>query len=285
MSRLLCVGSSSKLPAKGGVPVKVGVLSSREPPINKSGHSKPRSPKSQSSTQPEGKQPSVISDRGQVKVNSSRSEAGAVLQAPSQADETTHGEKKLAKHASPVGAEVQIVSAEFVEKMHQDGPILKVPQYLGVLECQNSQGTSEEESGDDEECREDEETAEHRAPIELLAEFLKAVMGKDYPLAKKLCQMILIYEPENLEAKHFLPLIEERILIEAQEGSSSEDKSDETDEESTDDDGDDDDDDDDDEDSSSCDSDEELTGSNSSSSDEKEEHISECSRAPLPPQL
>ncbi|XP_023574957.1 glutamate-rich protein 2 isoform X1 [Octodon degus] len=53
-----------------------------------------------------------------------------------------------------------------------------------------------------------------RAPLELMAEFLRAEMGRDYHLAKKLCQMILIYEPENLEAKEFSLLIEEILLKE-----------------------------------------------------------------------
>uniref|UniRef100_A0A4W2DDY7 Sp5 transcription factor n=1 Tax=Bos indicus x Bos taurus TaxID=30522 RepID=A0A4W2DDY7_BOBOX len=44
--------------------------------------------------------------------------------------------------------------------------------------------------------------------------FLRAEMGHDYHLAKKLCQMILIYEPENPEAKEFFSLIEEMLLME-----------------------------------------------------------------------
>ncbi|KAF6361417.1 glutamate rich 2 [Rhinolophus ferrumequinum] len=53
-----------------------------------------------------------------------------------------------------------------------------------------------------------------RAPLELMAEFLRAEMSHDYHLAKKLCQMILIYEPENPEAKEFFSLIEEMLLME-----------------------------------------------------------------------
>uniref|UniRef100_A0A8C6RC39 Glutamate rich 2 n=1 Tax=Nannospalax galili TaxID=1026970 RepID=A0A8C6RC39_NANGA len=55
---------------------------------------------------------------------------------------------------------------------------------------------------------------ESRAPLELMAEFLRAEMGRDYQLAKKLCQMILIYEPENPVAKEFFSLIEEILLKE-----------------------------------------------------------------------
>ncbi|XP_006866754.1 PREDICTED: glutamate-rich protein 2 [Chrysochloris asiatica] len=53
-----------------------------------------------------------------------------------------------------------------------------------------------------------------RAPLELMTEFLRAEMDRDYHLAKKLCQMILIYEPENPEAKEFFSLIEEMLLME-----------------------------------------------------------------------
>ncbi|KAJ8351969.1 hypothetical protein SKAU_G00234450, partial [Synaphobranchus kaupii] len=81
---------------------------------------------------------------------------------------------------------------------------LPSPDYL----CMTSQDESKpEEEG---EVSEDEE---HRAPIQLFAEFLKSVMDKDFILAKKLCQMILIYEPDNPEAKQFIPLIEEKLLL------------------------------------------------------------------------
>ncbi|XP_011902350.1 PREDICTED: LOW QUALITY PROTEIN: glutamate-rich protein 2 [Cercocebus atys] len=53
-----------------------------------------------------------------------------------------------------------------------------------------------------------------QAPLELMAEFLRAEMAREYQLAKKLCQMILIYEPENPEAKEFFTLIEEMLLME-----------------------------------------------------------------------
>ncbi|XP_060034245.1 glutamate-rich protein 2 [Erinaceus europaeus] len=53
-----------------------------------------------------------------------------------------------------------------------------------------------------------------RAPLELMAEFLRAEMDQDYHLAKKLCEKILIYEPENPEAKEFFSLIEEILQME-----------------------------------------------------------------------
>nr|XP_008256947.1 glutamate-rich protein 2 isoform X3 [Oryctolagus cuniculus] len=80
---------------------------------------------------------------------------------------------------------------------------------------------------------------EIRAPLELMAEFLRAEMGRDYHLAKKLCQMILIYEPENPEAKEFLSLIEEMLLkekeqtVEEEDEDSEEESSDESKEESS----------------------------------------------------
>ncbi|XP_007437341.1 glutamate-rich protein 2 [Python bivittatus] len=62
----------------------------------------------------------------------------------------------------------------------------------------------------------DNETEKRIAPLQLMGEFLKAVMERKYNIAKKLCQMILIYEPNNPEAKQFLPLIEKKLLLESQ---------------------------------------------------------------------
>ncbi|XP_054977753.1 glutamate-rich protein 2 [Sorex araneus] len=82
-------------------------------------------------------------------------------------------------------------------------------------------------------------TKETHAPLELMAEFLRAEMGHDYHLAKKLCEMILIYEPENPEAKEFFSVIEEMLQMEKtqspEEGDeeSEEDSSSESDEESS----------------------------------------------------
>ncbi|XP_006003036.2 glutamate-rich protein 2 [Latimeria chalumnae] len=78
----------------------------------------------------------------------------------------------------------------------------------------NVKEMSDSSDGKDEEEEEtSEEEEDRRAPIELLGEFLKAIMDQDYKLASKLCQMILIYEPENPEAKQFIPLIEEKLLL------------------------------------------------------------------------
>lgn len=49
------------------------------------------------------------------------------------------------------------------------------------------------------------------APTEFLAEFLSAVMLKDYETALKYCKLILQYEPNNATAKEFYPLILEKL--------------------------------------------------------------------------
>ncbi|XP_057359904.1 glutamate-rich protein 2 isoform X1 [Manis pentadactyla] len=72
----------------------------------------------------------------------------------------------------------------------------------------------EEDSSDEDSDDDSDPHKETPAPLELMAEFLRAEMGQDYHLAKKLCEMILIYEPENPEAKEFFSLIEEMLLME-----------------------------------------------------------------------
>ncbi|KAH0621477.1 hypothetical protein JD844_022833 [Phrynosoma platyrhinos] len=89
------------------------------------------------------------------------------------------------------------------------------------------------DSSDDESNGQSDNEAKKRiAPLQLMGEFLKAIMERQYSLAKKLCQMILIYEPENPEAKQFLPLIEQKLLLESERAAK---ESEETDEESSDD--------------------------------------------------
>ncbi|XP_065214902.1 glutamate-rich protein 2 isoform X2 [Planococcus citri] len=51
------------------------------------------------------------------------------------------------------------------------------------------------------------------APTEILAEFLSALMLKDYPSALKFCKIILQYEPNHETAKQFYPLIQEKLSI------------------------------------------------------------------------
>ncbi|XP_023661833.1 glutamate-rich protein 2 isoform X3 [Paramormyrops kingsleyae] len=78
---------------------------------------------------------------------------------------------------------------------------------------QENPGTPEDRKGPCSEVLHD----SRRAPLLLFAEFLKSVMERKYSLARKLCQMILIYEPENPEAKQFIPLIEAKLLMEPEE--------------------------------------------------------------------
>ncbi|ALC45438.1 CG14853 [Drosophila busckii] len=53
------------------------------------------------------------------------------------------------------------------------------------------------------------------APTEFLAEFLSAVMLKDYKKALKYCKLILQYEPNNTTAKEFYPLILDKLRVAA----------------------------------------------------------------------
>ncbi|KAK7154794.1 hypothetical protein R3I93_009673 [Phoxinus phoxinus] len=180
------------------------------------------------------------------KVHNSKSSRGYnASKAPSFRNVTTHGHK-LPKQVPPIMTEKQgecEVQSESVHEKH-----LQAPQ---VVSSTNDQDPHEAQSEEEEN-----ESAGH-VPLELFAEFLQAVMTKNYQLAKKLCQMILIYEPQNSEAKSFLPLIEEKLLIEAEEESDDEDDFDTSD----DDDDEDDVEDDDDESTDSSDTDEESTAS------------------------
>lgn len=67
-------------------------------------------------------------------------------------------------------AEGKTVSSECVQKMNE--PIVQLPCHPGLPKCGSDRSTSEAESGDEEkECEEEyEDTADFRAPIELLAE-------------------------------------------------------------------------------------------------------------------
>nr|XP_031307482.1 glutamate-rich protein 2 isoform X2 [Camelus dromedarius] len=89
------------------------------------------------------------------------------------------------------------------------------PQEIDDIQLSESTDDDDEDDTVDEDNEEDGNTnKDTHAPLELMTEFLRAEMGQDYHLAKKLCQMILIYEPENPEAKEFLSLIEELLRME-----------------------------------------------------------------------
>ncbi|XP_029561443.1 glutamate-rich protein 2 isoform X3 [Salmo trutta] len=143
---------------------------------------------------------------------------------------------------------------------------------LPPLEPEGEEEHTEEEDDDDNDDdggeADDDEEEGYRAPLELMAEFLKSVMEKDFVLAKKLCQMILVYEPNNPEAKQFIPLIQERLVREQEEKSQDDDDdcSDSSDEDDS---------------GSDQDSPQSSDSSSSSSSDEEEEL--ERRHKPCPP--
>ncbi|KAG7227325.1 hypothetical protein INR49_000329 [Caranx melampygus] len=134
-------------------------------------------------------------------------------------------------------------STELGGRTHAPPPVEPVPSH---------EPNEEEEQTEGEEA-EDEDLI---APVELKIEFLRAVMDKDLELAHRLCQMILIHEPDNPEASGFLPLIKKKLLEEQEAEQSNEEEDDEEDS----------DDDDDDDDDNSSGSDEESSQSSSCSS-------------------
>ncbi|XP_042353359.1 glutamate-rich protein 2 [Plectropomus leopardus] len=146
------------------------------------------------------------------------------------------------------------------------------PPPAETVSAHGEEEQTEEEEGEDEVIK---------APVELIMEFLRAVMDRDFQPASKLCQMILIYEPDNPEASEFLPLIQKK-LLEEQETEQS------TEEEDKDDDDDDDDDDDadsgsDGESSHSSDSSSSSCSSSSSTSDDDENEKQVTRHKPCPP--
>ncbi|KAI7807551.1 putative glutamate-rich protein 2 [Triplophysa rosa] len=167
--------------------------------------------------------------------------------APSFKNVTTHGHK-VPKQVVRVMTEQQATSEVHLDCRHE----------LQTLSESDPNPPVEHEKEDE---SEENETAEGHVPLELFAEFLGAVMTKNYQLAKKLCQMILIYEPQNSEAKSFLPLIEEKLLIESSDNDNDESDESDTSDEEEEGDSSDDEDTDDNESSDSCDTDEESTDS------------------------
>uniref|UniRef100_A0A8C1K111 Glutamate-rich 2 n=1 Tax=Cyprinus carpio TaxID=7962 RepID=A0A8C1K111_CYPCA len=294
MNSLQCVGRpsevSSKVSEKEVAPLKPEVGSSPDPVAKESVEWKPKQHKPKLSGKTEGQGPSVNSEttnmklkaasstrqmkakpgektEGQdpsvktevnpslnsetsdttLKVHTSNSSRGYnASKAPSFRNVTRHGHK-LPKQAPPIMTALEKqgecdVQSESVHELH-----IQAPQVVLSANDQDPHEAQSEEDGN--------ESVEGHVPLELFAEFLQAVMTRNYKLAKKLCQMILIYEPQNSEAKSFLPLIEEKLLIEADE--ESDDDDDESDESDTSDDDDVEDDDDD----ESSDTDEESTDS------------------------
>ncbi|CAB1326598.1 unnamed protein product [Coregonus sp. 'balchen'] len=148
-------------------------------------------------------------------------------------------------------------------------PALSEP--LPPLAPEGEEENTEEDDGEEDDGEEDDDDEEgHRAPMELMAEFLKSVMEKDFVLAKKLCQMILIYEPNNPEAKQFIPLIQEKLEREQEEKSQDNDCSDSSDEDDS-------------EDSESDQDSAQSSDSSSSSSSSDEEEEQRRRHKPCPP--
>uniref|UniRef100_A0A8C1ZIR0 Sp5 transcription factor n=2 Tax=Cyprinus carpio TaxID=7962 RepID=A0A8C1ZIR0_CYPCA len=241
---LQCVGRpsevASKVSEKEVAPLKPVIGSSADPVAKESVEWKPKQQKPKRSGKTEVQGPSINSEPTNMKlktprsmrqqkaklgekteenpslnpetsdttlkdIHSSKSSRGYnASKAPSFRNLTTHGHK-LPKQVPPImtalekqgECDVQSVS---VHELH-----IQAPQVVLSANDQDPHEVQSEEDGN--------ESAEGHVPLELFAEFLQAIMTKNYQLAKKLCQMILIYEPQNSEAKSFLPLIEEKLLI------------------------------------------------------------------------
>lgn len=70
--------------------------------------------------------------------------------------------------------------------------------------------TSPETESESSDSDSDSDSDTHKAPNELIMEFLECVMNQDMENALKLCRMILIYEPDNTQALSFLPVLQEK---------------------------------------------------------------------------
>lgn len=80
------------------------------------------------------------------------------------------------------------------------------------------------------ESEESQESVEPKVPDQLIMEFLINMMKHDYVVAEKLCQMILLYDPEHEQALSFKPLLQDMIqaIKDNAEDSESESESAET---------------------------------------------------------
>ncbi|XP_007888156.2 glutamate-rich protein 2 isoform X1 [Callorhinchus milii] len=127
---------------------------------------------------------------------------------------TTHNSSSLS-----TSAESSSSSGNCAECKSEDGddegstPSIQSHNLGNTVEALQSSGDDDENEEDEDNGEENGEAEGKRAPIQLLGEFLKAVMDRDYLMAKKLCEMILIYEPDNSEALQFKPLIEAKLHI------------------------------------------------------------------------
>ncbi|XP_037867561.1 uncharacterized protein LOC101739641 isoform X3 [Bombyx mori] len=81
------------------------------------------------------------------------------------------------------------------------GLVVRLPG--GGMETTNRHSTSPED------CSDGNETMS--APSEFLAEFLSAIMRREYAEALKYCKLILQYEPHNATARGFYPLLQNKL--------------------------------------------------------------------------
>ncbi|XP_047026339.1 serine/arginine repetitive matrix protein 1, partial [Helicoverpa zea] len=93
------------------------------------------------------------------------------------------------------------------------------PAPAPAMDADNRHSTSPED------CSEGNETLS--APSEFLAEFLSAIMRRQYAEALKYCRLILQYEPHNATARGFFPLLQHKVAARSASprDSSSEDAS------------------------------------------------------------
>ncbi|CAF3054006.1 unnamed protein product [Rotaria socialis] len=75
----------------------------------------------------------------------------------------------------------------------------------------------------------DDDDEPNRPPIQLKVEFVNSIMFRQWALAKKLCHFMLMYEPNNNEAKQYAPLIDYMLEKEQNPSSSSSDDDDDDD--------------------------------------------------------
>ncbi|XP_073726787.1 glutamate-rich protein 2 isoform X4 [Misgurnus anguillicaudatus] len=251
-----CVGRPSEVASKVNEretgTIKPMCATSADPLAKESVEWKPKQQKPKPGGKVEGQNPSINSDTSNPTVNAQsykRQQKAKSIGKTERQDSSTNSDT-----TNPTQEEQQTTSEVKLDSGHE----LQIHPH--VVLCDPDPRVEERE----EEESEEHETAEGHVPLELFAEFLQAVMTKNYQLSKKLCQMILIYEPQNSEAKNFLPLIEEKLLIETEEclenNDDESDTSDDDDDEEEDDSSDDEDVDDN-ESSDSCDTDEESTDS------------------------
>ncbi|XP_054828370.1 glutamate-rich protein 2 [Eublepharis macularius] len=150
---------------------------------------------------------------------------GAKMKLKGEKEETSKNVEKIPSNEVRTGTQSICVDKQSADVDKQSADVDK----------QSADGKPPD-SSDDEECNYEMsggKPEKRTAPLELMGEFLKAIMEQDYTLAKKLCQMILIYEPQNPEAQQFLPLIEQKLQLERQREADGEGSTDDSEEDTS----------------------------------------------------